>query len=36
MAWAAGQYRVDLLAADQLYSIAVQIPDRFGTVPDPG
>ncbi len=34
-AWAAGHYRVDLLAADQLYSIAVQIPMRSGTVPAP-
>ena len=33
--WAAGHYRVDLLAADQLYSIAVQIPGRFGSVPAP-
>ena len=33
--WAAGHYRVDLLAADQLYSIAVQIPGRFGNVPAP-
>ncbi len=33
--WLAGHYRVDLLAADQLYSIAVQIPDRSGTVPAP-
>jgi hypothetical protein len=35
LAWAAGHYRVDLLAADQLYSIAVEIPDRSGTVPGP-
>jgi hypothetical protein len=33
--WVAGHYRVDLLAADQLYSIAVQIPGRFGSVPAP-
>jgi len=33
--WEAGHYRVDLLAADQLYSIAVQIPGRFGSVPTP-
>ena len=33
--WEAGHYRVDLLAADQLYSIAVQIPGRFGSVPSP-
>lgn len=33
--WEAGHYRVDLLAADQLYSIAVQIPGRFGSVPAP-
>ena len=36
LAWAAGHYRVDLLAADQLYSIAVQIPDRFGHRSRPG
>ncbi len=35
LSWAAGHYRVDLLATDQLYSIAVQIPGRFGFVPDP-
>ena len=33
--WEAGQYRVDLLAADRLYSIAIQIPGRFGSVPTP-
>ena len=33
--WEAGHYRVDLLAADRLYSIAVQIPGRFGSVPTP-
>ena len=33
--WEAGQYRVDLLAADRLYSIAVQIPGRFGSDPAP-
>ena len=33
--WEAGQYRVDLLAADRLYSIAVQIPGRFEGVPTP-
>ena len=33
--WEAGQYRVDLLAADRLYSIAVQIPGRFESVPTP-
>ena len=33
--WPAGHYRVDLLAADQLYSIAVQVPGRFGSVPAP-
>ena len=35
LAWAAGNYRIDLLAADQLYSIAVEIPDRPGTVSAP-
>ena len=35
LSWAAGHYRVDLLAADQLYSIAVQVPGRFGSVPAP-
>jgi len=33
--WEAGHYRVDVLAADQLYSIAVEIPGRFGSVPAP-
>jgi len=33
--WEAGHYRVDLLAADRLYSIAVEIPGRFGSVPTP-
>jgi hypothetical protein len=31
--WEAGHYRVDLLAADRLYSIAIQIPGRFDSVP---
>jgi hypothetical protein len=35
LSWPAGHYRVDLLAADQLYSIAVQVPGRFGFVPAP-
>ena len=35
VSWAAGHYRIDLLAADQLYSIAVQVPGRFGSVPAP-
>ena len=34
-AWLAGHYRVDLLAADQVHSVAVQIPDRSGIVPAP-
>ncbi len=33
--WDAGQYRVDLLAADRLHSIAVEIPGRFESVPTP-
>ena len=33
--WEAGTYRVDLLTADGLYSIAVGIPGRFGSVPAP-
>jgi hypothetical protein len=33
--WEAGNYRIDLLAADRLYSIAVGIPGRFGSVPAP-
>jgi hypothetical protein len=35
LSWPAGHYRVDLLAADGSYSIAVQIPGRFGIVPAP-
>lgn len=33
--WSAGHYRIDILAADGLYRIAVQIPGRFGSVPAP-
>jgi hypothetical protein len=35
LSWAPGHYRVDLLAAEGSYSIAVQIPGRFGIVPAP-
>jgi hypothetical protein len=33
--WASGRYRIDILGADALYRIAVEIPGRFGSVPAP-
>lgn len=33
--WAAGHYRIDVLAGDGVHRIAVQITGRFGSVPPP-
>jgi hypothetical protein len=35
-AWAPGHYRLDVLAADGIHRLAVDIPGRFGSVPAPG
>jgi hypothetical protein len=34
-AWAPGHYRLDVLAADGIHRLAVDIPGRFGSVPAP-
>jgi hypothetical protein len=34
-AWAAGNYRIDVLTADMVYRMALQVPGRFGSVPAP-
>ena len=33
--WPGGHYRIDVLAADGIHRIALQIPGRFGNVPAP-